>query len=336
MKRILFYTHFNKYNKFDNYVAYQLEKLHKTIDYIFFVSNSKLYDVDWAKIKQYCNGHLFRENKGFDFAAYRDAFEKFGYDRLAKFDEVIIMNDTCFGPIYPVEKFFCAMDAQKVDFWGLTDHVATPFGMPGTNGPVPYHIQSYFMCFKQNVVRSSVFHNFWVNVKNYQTVEEVIAHCETVLTNKLANAKFTHASALNSENYSRLHKEFKNYNYSELQPLTIIKEGIPFLKIKSLKHVQYNQIRVLLKERSKYPTKLIDDYVINRYTDMTNMIEERDVQLKEKSAQLDKIVSDNTKQITWLHDRIGQKDQEILKLLNSRTYKVVRLITYPIRKLVKK
>ena len=45
-----------------------------------------------------------RENVGFDVWGYKEAMETFGQDRLEEYDELILMNYTFFGPIYPFER----------------------------------------------------------------------------------------------------------------------------------------------------------------------------------------------------------------------------------------
>ena len=68
---------------------------------------------------------LVRENRGFDVGAFRDALVHVGED-LAGFDEVLLTNDTWFGPVGSFDGVFARMDAREVDFWGLTDHAQAP------------------------------------------------------------------------------------------------------------------------------------------------------------------------------------------------------------------
>lgn len=40
--------------------------------------------------------------------------------KLVKFDEMIMMNFTIMGPVYPLNEMFECMDAKDLDFWGVT------------------------------------------------------------------------------------------------------------------------------------------------------------------------------------------------------------------------
>ena len=55
----------------------------------------------------------------------RRRWRAFGMDRLAEYDELILMNYTFFAPIFPFAETFDAMDARDdLDFWGITAHKA--------------------------------------------------------------------------------------------------------------------------------------------------------------------------------------------------------------------
>ncbi len=38
-------------------------------------------------------------------------------EKLVKFDEMIMMNFTIMGPVYPLNEMFECMDAKDLDFW---------------------------------------------------------------------------------------------------------------------------------------------------------------------------------------------------------------------------
>lgn len=255
MSRILLYVHFNKKNELSEYITFQLNALQPLFEKIVFISNSKLSVLDRSRIKEICNDVIERENIGYDFAAWRDGIRHIGWSSLSKYDSVTLMNDTCFGPVYPVEDMYLTMEKANVDFWGVTDHRFSSRGMPGTGGIVPHHIQSYMTVFNANVVKSRAFQNFWNNVNDYDDVEKVIQDYETQLTGVLSNAKFTWSIFFDTDAYSKKYK-IKTHNYSELLPVIILKNHVPLLKIKSFIHTPAS---IVLREvrNTDYPTSLI-------------------------------------------------------------------------------
>jgi len=257
--RILLYVHYNKNDRLDDHVMYQLQQMKSIFSKIVFISNSKISAVDKKRLNGLHNQFIQRENRGFDFAAWHDGLLKIGWEELKNYDLVTLMNDTCFGPIYPLEPIYEKMDAKKIDFWGMTNHIKTTSGMPKTNGPIPEHMQSYFMVFDKKVVRSRVFRNFWDNIKNYDKVESVIQQYETQLTSLLKNNNFKYEVIFDAKK----HNVPGVYDFSVFRPLLAIEKGVPFLKIKSFTYTLKSNILGFIKKHSDYPVDLIESYLKN-------------------------------------------------------------------------
>ncbi len=102
IRRILFYVHFNKYNKLSDHVVFQLNEMRPLFEKIIVVSNSQLSPNDLSRLTY--DEFIQRKNSGFDFAAWSDGIEHVGWEELIKFDSVTLMNDTCFGPLYDMQQ----------------------------------------------------------------------------------------------------------------------------------------------------------------------------------------------------------------------------------------
>lgn len=190
MKRLLLYVHFNKYNHISSHVYYQLTKMRPLFSKVVFISNSSINEQDYHKIVELrlMDQFIQRENIGFDFAAWRDGMTAVGFEELATYDSVTIMNDTCFGPLWDIKDYYLEYESDdSVDFWGLTNNRATSKSRY-TQG-FREHIQSYFITFKKSVIVSPEFKNFWENVKNYTNVQDVIDNYETQVTTKLLGCR---------------------------------------------------------------------------------------------------------------------------------------------------
>ena len=125
MQRLLLYVHFNKFNFISGHVLYQLENIRPLYSRVVFISNSQLpEDVKSDLTAQHLvDDILERQNSGFDFAAWRDGMKTVGFDQLAHFDSVTLMNDTCFGPLWDLEPIYQRFENDtEVDFWGMTNY----------------------------------------------------------------------------------------------------------------------------------------------------------------------------------------------------------------------
>ena len=120
MKRLLLYVHYNKYDELSGHVLYQLEQLRPLFSKLIVISNSQLTESATLTLKELGIAEVIqRENLGFDFAAWRDGMTHVGFERLADFDSVTLMNDTCFGPLWNMSDLVEDFEQrQSVDFWG--------------------------------------------------------------------------------------------------------------------------------------------------------------------------------------------------------------------------
>jgi rhamnosyltransferase len=257
-KRILIFSHFSPYNLLSRHVIFMIKNLRPLYEKVLFITNSLLNEDQKECISEYCDIIIQRENKGFDFGAWRDAIHEEGWDALQEYDSMTLMNDTCFGPIYDMLPVFSEMEVPNVDFWGVTSHSRSTKGMPGTNGPIETHIQSYFMTFGKKVIASSVFQQFWANVQDYQTVNQVIKNCETNLTNILVQMGFMYDTYMNQKIQNAKIDDRSIYSMPDLH----VKKGNPFIKIKSFlffKDPIY--LKALIGAHSDYDISMIDEHI---------------------------------------------------------------------------
>ena len=258
MKRLLLYVHFNKYNRVSSHVYYQLTKMRPLFSKVVFISNSSINEQDYHKIVELrlMDQFIQRENIGFDFAAWRDGMTAVGFEELATYDSVTIMNDTCFGPLWDIKDYYLEYESDdSVDFWGLTNNRATPKSRY-TQG-LREHIQSYFITFKKSVIVSPEFKNFWENVKNYTNVQDVIDNYETQVTTKFLDAGFKYKVIFNTVNEDAshmLHADFSFYH-----PTAILSHRVPFIKVKAIDNNQHITPYLLdeIAKQSDYPVDLI-------------------------------------------------------------------------------
>lgn len=258
MKRLLLYVHFNKYNRISSHVYYQLTKMRQIFSNVVFISNSSVSDKDYQKLVDLhlVDNFIQRENIGFDFAAWRDGMTAVGFEELATYDSVTIMNDTCFGPLWDIKDYYLEYESDdSVDFWGLTNNRATPKSRY-TQG-FREHIQSYFITFKKSVIVSPEFKNFWENVKNYTNVQDVIDNYETQVTTKFLDAGFNYKVIFNTVNEDAshmLHADFSFYH-----PTVILSHRVPFIKVKAIDNNQHITPYLLdeIAKQSDYPVDLI-------------------------------------------------------------------------------
>ena len=258
MKRLLLYVHYNKYDELSGHVLYQLEQLRPLFSKLIVISNSQLTKSATLTLKELGIDEVIqRENLGFDFAAWRDGMAHVGFERLADFDSVTLMNDTCFGPLWDMSNLVNSFEQrQDVDFWGMTNFRKTKY--------FDEHLQSYFISFKNHVVASEVFQKFWTSIKTFTDVQDVIDNYETRVTSILTEEGFRYDAVFNTidaEAGDLIHPDFSYY-----RPISTLEHKVPFIKLKAFTDNE-KKGRLLLDYITKlsvYPVALIKSH-LNRY-----------------------------------------------------------------------
>ncbi|MDR2864905.1 MAG: rhamnan synthesis F family protein [Spirochaetaceae bacterium] len=191
-KRIAIYFIYDKQGIVDDYIIYQLNDLKKNLDYLLVVVNGILSVDGRKKLKPLADKIIVRENKGFDVWAYKTGIEDIGWDKLNDFDELLLMNFTCFGPLYPFSEAFTEMNSRDIDFWGLTKHNQVPFDPFGTieYGFIPAHIQSSFICVRKNMFNDDMFKNWWTKMPMINSYGDSVGKHEAIFTKKFEDAGF--------------------------------------------------------------------------------------------------------------------------------------------------
>ena len=300
--KLLLYVHFNRNNELSDHVIYQLTHLRQNFEEVFFISNSEMDENDLSTLtgQNLIDGFMQRENKGYDFVAWSDAMKHYGFDKLASYDSVTVMNDTCFGPVYDFEGILAKFDKDtSVDFWGITNNRSHKV-KPWENREaivLPDHIQSYFVNYKQKIVKSEAFENFWANIEVLDDVVEVIVKYETAMTKYFEDAGFKSGVVFDTrkEEWSgMLVHDFSVFNLPEL-----LKRHIPFLKIKAFSYGAENIYTPLVIERLKQETSFPVKLIVNHMTEVD--YPDREYMLEEKTLKFTKEVSSKTNLKIGIH-----------------------------------
>ena len=159
MKRLVIYFHYDPAGCIDTACRIAVQAVQK-YGRVVFVTNGTLAPADRVWVRQSGAGRIERENVGFDVGAYREALLTLGREKLAEYEEIVLMNYTLAGPVCSLAAMFTAMDARpELDFWGLTRHYAMQSRRFG--GAVPEHLQSHFIAVRPRLFNSDDFWNYW-------------------------------------------------------------------------------------------------------------------------------------------------------------------------------
>jgi lipopolysaccharide biosynthesis protein len=193
---------------------------------IVFVSTSRLAESELEKVRPHAEMVLLKDNSGFDFGMWQHALER---TDLGPCDELILTNSSVFGPIHPLGPIFGRMSESACDFWGMTD-----------NFEYRWHLQSYFLVFRQKALRSEAFRAFFRSVLPYRDKGPVVLGYEVGLTsflvdNGLRPGAFAPVESWASWTSMRRMDLERRWNPTLFHPEKLLSLGMPYVKVMLLR-----------------------------------------------------------------------------------------------------
>ncbi len=198
-----------------DYVIYLLNGLKEVSDYIIFVSDNPIFESELDKISNCVNSVIFERHEEYDFGSYKRGYIWLTENNiLEEGDNLLFINDSCFGPLNSFRGVVDHFNSQECDFYGLSTG----------KFPIPF-IQSFFYIFKEKVYRSTTFDTFIRNIKKEMSSAYVIFNYEYQFTQTLVDDGFTYTTYVSDDSMGIPTK----YTYSLLSEY-----NYPLIKIKVL------------------------------------------------------------------------------------------------------
>ena len=258
MKRVCVFAHWDRDNIIDEYVLYYLKALKDVADSIIFVSDCDLKENETKKLDGIADFICAQKHGEYDFGSYKRGF-LLAIEKGLEFDELIFANDSCYGPIYPLNTIFAKMEKKKFDFWGMTGnrYGVLNEGVPVyTKLPVVPHIQSYFLVLKKNVFMSKIFVDFINSIQKESEKNDIINKYEIGLSQLLYKNGFRSAKFINKYNFV--------CNPPSIKWDKMVKnDGYPFIKTAIIRNGfcitgEVKGWQDIIKRVSDYPVEIIE------------------------------------------------------------------------------
>lgn len=222
-----------------NYIYYLAVELRKMVRDLVIVSNGFLTELERDKLEKITKYLYEREDAGFDSDAFKDALENYiSWERIEQYDELILVNDTCYGSIYPFEDVFDEMDTYRndLDFGSLTEQEefrASPF----SDKIIPYHIQPYFAVIHKKLLHSEDFKSFWRTLVIPHDYDAAVHNYELKFAAYFNNLGYSCGAYIDNSEFCRTIDEGMAYVFFDSYRL-VSKHRCPLIKRKAFTHPQ--------------------------------------------------------------------------------------------------
>lgn len=118
---------------------------------------------------------LRRPNLGYDFGSWACGL---AWDPdISGAKNVVFLNDSMVGPFTPLETLLTRFEKSNADVYGLTD-----------TSQFVYHLQSYFLGFRNGILRERPLSRFWTGVRHEVSKQETI-HRNEIGFSRLLNGE---------------------------------------------------------------------------------------------------------------------------------------------------
>lgn len=256
--RAVVFAHYDKDFIVDDYVLYYLKELRTVCNCLVFVSCNELARGEEQKLNGLADYIIAEKHSEYDFGSYkRGYFFLKNNGKFKEFDELLFVNDSCFGPLYPLSTVFEKMKNSEADFWGITRNHR---GMKFVDDKIKFcprpHIQSYFIAFRRSVFESEIFEKFMENICEHEEKNRIIEKYEIGLSETL-------------EQYGFKSDEYVKFLYGLDNPMLkmwrfmLLFGKLPFLKCSLLRLVNKNLVtcyrwKKVVQDNFEYPVELIE------------------------------------------------------------------------------
>jgi len=243
MKRICVYAIYDFENQTDSYIYNTLCGIAEEFSDIVVVSNSKL-GKGRDKLARYTSNIIERKNVGFDCGAFKSGIE-FMYKRLEweSYDELLLLNDSFYGPLHSWHEMFDVMSNERIDYWGISRSIT------GYNQRDIYkdHIQGYFIALRKKIINDNSFREFWNLISLPHNYKDAIEIYEMGLNRWLQEHKYEGTSYMDIKGAGNLicmnENPYIKYSYELIK-----KYDCPVLKRKAINADNWIIINKLLEE----------------------------------------------------------------------------------------
>jgi len=227
-RRLVIYVIWDRRGGVEDYVPFALAGFRDPAAHILVVVNGSLSDEGRAKLEPVSDEIIVRDNVGYDIWAHKDALAHMGA-RLNEFDELLMTNDTWFGPVRDYATVFDRMAVEDVHFWGMTDHAREEPNPFTHRGVLAYHLQSFWIAVRKEMFLSSAWSEYWRDLPQMPDYFDAVLKHEAVFTEYFATRGFRHSVAFASNDYPTDHPALFNADL-------LLADGCPVVKRRPFFH----------------------------------------------------------------------------------------------------
>lgn len=252
VRRICLFAGYDPDGIVDDYVVHYIRELAKYCD-VYYLADCEMQCGELDKLAPYVVQAWAERHGEYDFGSYSRLLSRIGWDHVADFDELLLVNDSCYL-LRSLDHVFSRMDSRACDWWGLqaTKGLISTRDNPRNRFPRPIpmdvvrgallgtferdyrydlHVGSYFVAYRTPVFRDEHFRRLFESVRQEESKRNLILKYEVGLTRHLIARGYVFDTFIGS--LYPLHPVYSSWYFR------LLEEGFPLLKRYLLSHNHY-------------------------------------------------------------------------------------------------
>lgn len=264
---------YDKNGVIDDYIPYMLNGVSRHLKDLYVVANGNISQQGLEKLKVITPNVIIRENVGFDAGGFKDVLiNHIGWNKIKEYNELLLFNDSFFGPLDSFSAIFEEMAGKKVDFWTLTNTKGNEYSK--------FSVQSYFIHINQRLLHSDDFKNYWEDFPILVSFKDAVTKYEEQFAEYFESKGYISGVFVNNEDYFWGREQYNFSPYHDLQYELMAYHDYPIIKRKLFTldlnsdsygterqgREQFTQALKYIKNQKNYKSKLIWENILRCYS----------------------------------------------------------------------
>ena len=259
-----------------DYVLFLIKSLRKNSEKLIACTSNRIEGALLQKISQYADA-IYQYDNYIDINRWKDVLiHKISREELQCNQELLLINDSMFGPIFPMEELLARLNMIQADFLGLTAHGKMKLLHGKKEVLWPRFIQTYFLLIRQPMLSSSDLIEYLSNLPVFPDYVTASEGFEYVFTETFEKKGYKWDVLIDtSDKEDKEGKYFESFILFDLYEL-VTKKGFPFIP-KYIFEIDFPEMQVYnsgndmsrtlayLEAESKFDTQLIYKNIIPRF-----------------------------------------------------------------------
>lgn len=152
-KRLAIILVYDKDGVIDASLVYLLKEIKTVSSKVVVICNGFINNEGLNCLDIYADSIILRDNIGFELLGFKEYFMHNSAE-MSEYDELIMCNNSFFGPFVPLKSIFEEMDSKMVDFWGI--------GLSWNS--IINIVTSYFRVFRKKIIDNKSIEDYFNNI----------------------------------------------------------------------------------------------------------------------------------------------------------------------------